>query len=35
MIRIKNIKIYQDLNKEEILNYVLKKNKIKKKDVKF
>lgn len=34
MIRIKNIKIFQDLNKEEILNYVLKKNKLKKEDVK-
>ena len=34
MIRIKNIKIFQDMNQEEILNYVLKKNKLKREDVK-
>lgn len=34
MIRIKNIKIFRDLNKEEILNFALKKNKLKPEDVK-
>ncbi len=34
MIRIKNIKIYEDIKDSEILNYVLKNNKLNIKDVK-
>ena len=34
MIRINNVKIYEDLSDDELLNFVLKKNKLNKNDVK-
>ena len=34
MIRINNIKVFEDLAEEELVDYVLRKNKLKRADVK-